>query len=83
MEKFVCLECGEVFEEPRVWTEHHGLDYGPFETRSGCPYCGEPYTTAHLCDGCESYINGPYIRLYSGERFCDACYTKMELGDED
>ena len=80
---FVCINCGHLFDEPDYWEERHGLDYGPFEQWSGCPNCGEAYVEAHRCDCCDEYIDGPYIKLESGERICENCYTKHELGDED
>lgn len=81
--KYICLDCGEVFDEPAYWEERHGFDYGPFEKWSGCPYCGESYTKAYKCSDCGDWIFGEYIKTASGHRFCENCYTTMELGDED
>ena len=80
---YVCLDCGRTFDEPDRWEEKHGFDYGPFESWSGCPYCGEGYTEAHKCDCCGKWIDGPYIKLENGDRICQNCYTTYELGDED
>ena len=80
---FVCMDCGHLFETPYRWEERHGFDYGPFEQWSGCPRCKEAYTEAYQCDCCNEWITGPYIKLESGERICENCYTTMELGDED
>lgn len=80
---WVCTSCGHLFSTPDYWKERHGLDYGPYESQSGCPQCGGTYVEAHKCDYCDEWIDGPYIKLESGERICENCYTKMELGDED
>ena len=80
---YICLNCGHIFQEPNRWEERHGLDYGPFESWSGCPYCGEEYTKVHKCDCCNKWIEGKYIKLESGERICENCYTTYELGEED
>ena len=37
---YLCNNCGERFEEPKVAYERHGLDYPPFEKIFVCPYCG-------------------------------------------
>ena len=80
---WICTNCGHIFEEPRRWEERHGFDYGPFEKFSGCPECGEPYVKAHECDCCGKWIDGRYIKLESGERICENCYTTYELGEEE
>lgn len=80
---FVCVNCGYIFAEPDCWEETHGFNYGPFEEVSGCPECGEPYVEAYVCEGCNDYIDGPYIKTVDGARYCENCYTLMELGDED
>lgn len=43
---YKCRNCGEVFDEPRVYVETHGFTDGLYEHMSCCPYCGgdyEPY----------------------------------------
>ena len=80
---FVCTDCGNVFEEPRVWKESHGLNYGLYEYFSECPYCGGDYAETHECDICGEWIVDKYIKTDDGRRFCDNCYLNMELGDED
>lgn len=80
---FVCKECGHVFEEPEYWVEKHGFDYPPYEEWSGCPNCRGDYVETHICDGCSDYINGPYIKTVDGTRYCENCYTAMELEDEE
>lgn len=80
---FICIECLETFEHPREYIETHGLESPPYEVSYGCPYCGGNYTEVHKCDECGHDIDGPYIKLMSGERICENCYTTYELGEED
>ena len=82
MSKFVCIDCGAIFEEPQHWEDRHGFDYGPFEEWSGCPYCGGAYAEAHECDCCGEWITGGYIKTEDEKRYCGKCYATMELGDE-
>lgn len=79
---FICLECGHIFDEPKICTEKHGLDSPPYETYSACPYCEGTFTKAHECDSCGEWIVGSYIKLNSGERICEDCHTTYELGEE-
>lgn len=41
------------------------------------------YAEAHECDCCGEWITGDYIKTKDGKRYCENCYTTMELGDED
>ena len=81
----VCLECGHVFDEDdaAVWKEDRGEYWGApcFETISGCPRCKGAYTETHRCHCCGEWINGDYIKI-DGDRYCENCYDKYELGDE-
>lgn len=81
MKLFVCLECGEIFEEPVYWEETHGLDTPPYEQWSGCPYCKGCYTEAHRCDCCDEWITDDYI-IVNENRYCQDCYRPVELGEE-
>ena len=80
---FVCTNCGHLFDEPVCWEERHGFTYGPYETWSGCPKCHEPYVEAKICDCCGEYIDDEYIKMEDGKRYCNHCFTPMNLGDED
>ena len=82
---FVCIECGRIFNEDEVvvWEERHGLDTPPYEPWSGCPSCKGDYVEAYLCDGCDEWITGQYVKLSNGERFCENCFCIMEIDDED
>ena len=80
---FVCCDCMETFLEPKIWTETHWLDTPPYEHYARCPYCGGAFTETYQCDCCNEWIIGPYIKLNSGERICEDCYTTYELGEEN
>ena len=79
---FVCLECGETFDEPTHWEEKHGLNYGPYEQWSGSPCCKCAYSKAFECDCCGEWITGNYVKTDDGKRFCDNCIISYELGEE-
>ena len=80
---FVCLECKNIFEDPKKYVEKHGLDSGPYEEWDGCPECSGSYTEAQLCDCCGYPITtDEYIKTEDGERFCEDCFTYVKLGDE-
>lgn len=77
---FVCCECGHVFSEPECWEEQHGLDYGPYESFSGCPRCGGAYTETYRCDCCGEYITDDYVQI-GDEMYCDNCFTRYNIRD--
>lgn len=79
---FVCLECGNLFEEPRRYVETHGLDAPPYEVWHGCPHCGEPYVEAHRCDECDEWITKEYVKI-GDKRYCQDCYQTYDLGEEE
>ena len=85
MRLFVCIECGEIFSEPARWKEDRGECFGfpSCEEFIGCPSCFGPLTEAHRCACCDEWINGDYIKIENGLRFCENCYVNMELGDEN
>lgn len=78
---FVCLECGEIFEDPQYWEETHGLDHGPYEQWSGCPSCGGAYTKAFKCNCCDEWINDDYFEV-DDKRYCKDCCRTVELKEE-
>ena len=77
---FICLDCGNVFEDPKRWEETHGLDYGPYESYSGCPYCSGAYTETYCCDACGEWITGSYVEI-DDSKYCDNCFMIREIGD--
>lgn len=80
---YVCVDCGAVFEESVHYVETHCLDTPPYEEYDGCPKCGGYYTEAFLCDCCGEWIDGPYVKTVNDYRYCEDCYTVVELGEED
>ena len=80
---WICLDCNKLFAYPKHYTDTHGLDDPPYECYSGCPYCGGAYAETYECDCCGEWITGEYIKAEDGNRYCENCYTTMELGDED
>ena len=80
---WICLDCNKLFAYPKHYTDTHGLDDPPYECYSGCPYCGGAYAETYECDCCGEWITGEYIKAEDGKRYCENCYTTMELGDED
>lgn len=84
---YCCLECGHIFNEDdiSVWQEDRGEYWGMScsESVSGCPQCGGDYVETYQCSVCNEWILGEYIKLESGERICEDCYTTHELGDEE
>lgn len=80
---WICLDCNELFQDPVHYVNTHNLDTPPYEEYYGCPYCGGTYVEAHECDCCGEWIIGDYIKTEDGKRYCEKCYTTMELGDED
>ena len=80
---YLCLDCGELFEEPKHYTETHGLDFPPYEEWSGCPECAGAYVKTILCDYCEEWITGQYIRLhYDDTVVCEDCYSMHNIESE-
>ena len=86
MRKFICCDCGRIFDEDEVatWKESRGEYWGEpcYETMSGCPSCQCDYVETYECACCGEWIEGSYIKLESGERICENCYTEYNLGDE-
>lgn len=81
--EYTCLDCGETFDEPIRWKEHHGLDTLPYEHLSGCPYCSGSYTRTILCDSCGQPIVSNYVKIQTtGDCYCDECFMMHSL-DED
>lgn len=78
---FICLDCGCVFDEPKHWIETHGLDSPPYEEWDGCPSCGGTYAETHKCDNCGDWINGEYVKLKNGNKYCENCYEIREIGE--
>lgn len=71
----ICLNCNNVFEdgEERRWAESCGEDASFDRELSGCPCCGEGYTEAGLCDGCDEPFAAE--KLYGGH-YCETCLRR-------
>lgn len=84
MALLVCLECGEIFEEPKLWQEDRGEYFGfpSYERFLGSPCCEGNYAKAHQCDSCGDWITDNYIKIRH-QRYCQNCYETIELGDDD
>lgn len=80
---YICVECNRLFEEPKRYVETHGLDTPPYEEWYGCPFCSGSYTYAYRCHCCDDFITGDYIKTDDDLRYCENCYQKMDIGDED
>lgn len=79
--EYICLECGALFDEPKKYTERHGLDTPPYEKTTGCPVCGGAYTRTIFCDACGGPITGDYVEVDpTCDRYCDSCFTLKRLG---
>ena len=78
---YICLDCGCIFENPRKYVETHGLDLPPYEEWNGCPWCGGAYAETFKCDLCNDWINGQYIEIKNGYKYCEECFQIKEIGE--
>ena len=80
MSKYVCLACGNVFEEDEIktWTESHGLDYGG-ERWSGSPCCRESYVDAYECSRCGEIITTNEYAEIGFNKYCMDCVEIKRL----
>lgn len=82
-EKYICLECGEIFGEPKTYREDCTPN-GAFEGGSfineyyACPYCEGAYRQAVRCDACGEYVNEEEIEIIDKDYICGKCYEKLE-----
>ena len=74
---FTCCDCGQTFDEPYVYYETHGFDYGPYERWSVCPYCGGSYCETVICHCCGEPIVGGYVVLDDGI-YCMDCADECD-----
>ena len=73
-ERYICLDCGEVFEEPKRFSERHGMTDPPCETKFGCPRCGGAYVRAYRCDLCGDLITEEFVEV-GQKHYCGNCFT--------
>lgn len=73
--KYICLDCGYQFDEPREYVETHGLDTPPYEHLSCCPVCGGGYDEAVECSDCGAAVPMSEAQeLPNGDWLCENCY---------
>lgn len=84
---FICLECGETFDEDEIytWREDRGEFWGVScsEEMSGCPYCSGNYEEARMCDCCGEWISEEDMRFIDDDIVCEECYKEYELEEEE
>lgn len=82
---FLCLECGAIFETPRLYREHQGeyFGYSAYEEYEACPCCAGAFVETYECDCCGKWITGEYVELADGSLYCEECYCIKDIGDED
>ena len=78
---YLCLDCGNIFDTPKSYTETHGFDFPPYEAWEGCPKCGGPYVKTMECDMCGRWITGEYIKLRDDTFVCSECYEINDITD--
>lgn len=76
---FICPECGALFEEPKIYYEHHpyGMGYAD-EKWAVCPECGEAgFEKAKWCKCCGEWVE----KLTDG--LCAECHKEYEEEEEE
>lgn len=77
--RYICLDCGELFDDPVKRTERHGLETPPYEVKSGCPKCGGAYVVGVPCECCGEIIDNEYIKTFDGHVYCSECVTHCNI----
>ena len=70
---YICNDCEEVFDEPKIIEEHHpyGMGYA-IEEFVVCPHCKDTdIQEAEQCGRCGNYV----AELEDG--LCDICHSDM------
>ena len=78
---YLCLGCGDLFDEPKKYIETHGFDYPPYEVWYACPYCDSEYVETERCAQCNEWIEGKYVELDDGTMVCDNCFILKDVYD--
>ena len=63
--------------------EKHSLDSPPYENFTACPVCASAFVPVVCCDHCGNIILGEYVEIKDGKRYCDECYTLLDIADQD
>lgn len=77
---FICMDCGHVFEEPRVEHERMADFWGApaWEEFGVCPNCGSvEYDTAEQCERCGEWV--PETTDFGNVKLCDFCLEDLTL----
>lgn len=75
---FICNECGEVFEDYKIYEERHpyGMGYA-VEKIAVCPYCNDTdIAEAVKCEHCGEWV------AEVDDGLCDVCVGDM-YGEEE
>lgn len=78
---YICVDCRRQFDEPHRYEERHGLEHGPYEKLSCCPFCGGSYEEAIECDECGKIVPESevcYSDEYGHKVLCSECYKAKE-----
>ena len=70
---YLCLDCGELFQEPFMYVEKHG------EQQMCCPYCKGDYVDTFRCDECGEWICSDKYYIIGKRKYCDECCMKISL----
>ena len=82
---YVCCECGAIFENVVVFIEDRGECFGfpSYEKVHVSPCCHGDYAETFRCDSCGKWIIDRYVKINTGERFCENCYRVIESGFDE
>lgn len=75
---YKCVECGMVFEEPKMYSEdctpYGGSgEYGFINKYYGCPNCEGNYEKAVKCSICEEYYIENELNYIDDGYVCENC----------
>jgi hypothetical protein len=70
---YICLECGELFEQPLRYKEECGED------NTCCPSCKGDYVQTFRCDECGEWIDSKEYYKVKNKRYCEECCVKLNL----
>jgi DNA-directed RNA polymerase subunit RPC12/RpoP len=75
----ICNECGAVFEEPRIYYEHHPYGMGTAaEEWAVCPVCGESgFEEAYQCSRCGEYFGFDDLDYIGHSLYCEMCSDEL------
>jgi hypothetical protein len=72
---FVCQNCGNVFERPRMFPVDTVESLQYIKHFPGCPACAsDEYNILKFCDHCGARIDDTYIETANGQSWCSNCY---------